>query len=126
LRLVVAVRNGCWSGSELDAAAATKLSGELALEVHEAAEAEEASGVLLAAESAQHSGEVVDGGDLWAESASEWFAVCAAAQVVVAARACRFGDELELAGARLELHDRPLEAAEVEPLAVGTAGIEVF
>jgi hypothetical protein len=71
--------------SALDTAA--ELTAELALEVHEAAEAEESVDVLVAVEGAEHAGEVVGGGDPGAEAVSERFAGGAAAQVVPAARA---------------------------------------
>ena len=74
-------------GSDLDAAAVAELVAEAALQVHEAAEAEESFGVVFAVEGAEHAGEVVGGGDLGAEPAAERFAVGAAAEVVVAARA---------------------------------------
>ena len=62
---------------------------------------------------------------MWAEAAAERFAVGAAAEVVVAARAGRLRRELELASARLQLDKRLLEVAEVECLAVGAAGVQV-
>ncbi len=44
--------------SALDASVAAKLAAELVLKVHEAADAEESFDVLVAAEGAEHAGEV--------------------------------------------------------------------
>jgi integrase/recombinase XerC len=104
--------------------AATELAVEAALEVHQAAEAEESFDVLIAVEGAEHAGEIVGGGDLRAEAAAERLAVGTAPQVVVATRAGRFGHELELAGASLELDHRPGRVGEVERFAID-AGVEI-
>ena len=60
---------------ELEAA----LGDELSLELDQAAEAEQSLDVLFAIERAEHAGEVVRRGDLGAEAAAKWLALCAAA-----------------------------------------------
>ena len=52
----------------------------------------------FAVEGSEHAGEIVGRGDLGTQAAAERFPPGAAAEVVVAARPGRFGDELELAG----------------------------
>src|SRR5712691_4302825 len=78
---VVAVRESSSSWSALDAVA--ELAAEAAFKVHEAAEAEESFGVVLAVEGAEHAGEVIGGGDLRAEAVAERLAIGATAKVVV-------------------------------------------
>jgi excisionase family DNA binding protein len=112
--------------SDLDPAAASELVAEAVLQVHEAAEAEESLDVLVAIEGAEHAREVVGGGDLRAEASAERLARGTAAEIVVAARPCRLGDELEPAGARRELDHRLLEVAEVERRSVGAACVEIL
>ena len=62
--------------------------------------------VLLAAEGGEHARVVVERGDRGAEAAAERFAAGAAAQVVVAARPGRLGDDLQLARVGLQLEHR--------------------
>ena len=98
---------------------------EAVLEVHQAAEAEQSLDVLVAAEGTEHAGEVVGGGDLGAEAAAERLTIGAAAEVVVTTRPGWLGNELELAGACLELDDLPGQVAQVVRIAFGAMGVEV-
>src|SRR5262247_567098 len=92
-RGLVAAGRSSPEGSTFNAAAPHELAAEGALQVHEPAEAEESFGVLVAIEGAEHARKVVGGGDLGTESTTERFALGAPAEVVVAAGACRLGDE---------------------------------
>jgi hypothetical protein len=81
-------------------------AAEIALELDQAAEAEEGLDLVLAAESAEHAGEVSWRGDLRAEAAAKGLSACVPAEVVVAARAGRLRHESELAGAGLQVDHR--------------------
>jgi hypothetical protein len=111
--------------SAFDGAAAAELTAESALELHHAAEAEQGGDLVLAFERAEHAGEVARGGDLRACAAAERLATGVAAEVVVPVAAGGLGDELELAGAGVQLDHRVAHAGEIELLAVGATGVEV-
>src|SRR4051794_33697059 len=98
--------------SALDGAAAAEaaLAHQLALDVEHALEAVKACDVLGAGAGVEHAGEVDDGGDRGPDAAAEVFAVGADAQVVVAARSPRDGDDAQVAGGRLQ--PRPLVCRE--------------
>src|SRR6266545_4924912 len=73
---------------------------ERALELVQAAQGEETLEILLALAGGEHAREVVEGGDLGAHALAQVLATGAAAEVVVALRPRRGGDELELASPR--------------------------
>ena len=83
--------------------------------------------VLFAAEGGEHARVVVERGDRGAEAAAERLASRAAAEVVVAARAGRLGDDLQLARVRLQLEHRLAAevALERERLAVWAARVQL-
>ena len=89
---------------------------------HKVAVTHRGSGVpdenLFAVECAKHAGKVVGRSHLGPQAAAEWFAACAAAEVVVAACAGRFRHKAELAGARLKLNYPAGGAEDVQRLAV--------
>src|SRR3982751_5366776 len=80
------------TGSEFEATAAA------VLELDQSAHRSERREVLFAVERGEHAGVVVERGDGWAEAVAERLALGAAAEVVVAARAGGFRDDLQLTG----------------------------
>ena len=111
--------------ADSEAEAESAAAAEFAVELDQAAEAEQCGDVVLALECAEHAGEVAGGGDLRAKALAEGLAACVAAEVVVAARADRLGDELQLAGAGVQLDHRAGQVAEVERLVRRAAGVEI-
>src|SRR3954463_9513780 len=115
-------RNEAW-GARLAFAGPAAVA--FAFELDQAAEAEQGRELFGLFEGAEHAGEIAGGGDLRADTLAEWFAAGVAAQVVVAARAGRLRDELQLARARAQCHHGLVERFEVEAFAVTPSGLEV-
>src|SRR5439155_3987006 len=78
-------------------------AGAAAFELGDSAELHELGQSLLVPESGEHAREVADRCDGGAAAAAEWFAAGGSAEVRVAARAGRLGDDLDLAVRGLEL-----------------------
>jgi hypothetical protein len=99
---------------------------EAVLELGQDAELAERFEVLLAAEGGAHAGQIADRGDLGAQAATERLAGGASQVVVATAGAFRGGNDLQLAGAGLELEYRAVGQVpfERELASVGMAGVE--
>src|SRR4051812_14322970 len=95
------------SGASIRAKAGAGAAAAAVVEFDQAAEHVEAVEVLVTTKRGEHSGEVGCRGDGGAETGADRFAAGGAAEVVVAARACGLGNDVDAAVARLELDYRP-------------------